>query len=108
VRDEDKPFICYRQGRWGMKIVPRNAAGWRAVIIWVFALMVISVPFVFAMGKQPTGILSLVSLLLYAVAISIWSFALVRWTKQRSEIVDLDELLKIKRERDKAAKNTGR
>lgn len=108
MRDEDKPFIYYRQGRWGMKIVPRNAAGWKAVIVWVFVLMAISVPFAWAMDNQPTGILSLVSLLLYTAAISIWALALVRWTKPRSEIVDLDELLKIKRERDKAAKKAGR
>jgi hypothetical protein len=26
MREEDKPFICYRQGKWGMKIVPRGGA----------------------------------------------------------------------------------
>ena len=39
MRDEDKPFICTRKGRWTMQISPRNRAGWLWLTLWVVAFL---------------------------------------------------------------------
>lgn len=109
MREEEKPFVCYKQG-WNMKIVPRNAAGWRALGIWTLALLFPTfamLPFVARVDDTPReylAIWAIVPLLLVTAAIGIF---MVRWMKARSEIIDIDEVLKIKREQDRKAKRRG-
>lgn len=110
MRDEDKPFICYQQG-WNMKIVPRNAAGWRALGLWTLLLLFPTfamIPVAARLDDTPQEYLvvwATIPLLLVTVAIGV---AMIRWMKARSEIIDVDGLSKIKRDLDKAKKKSGR
>ncbi len=108
MRDEDKPFIYYRTGKWAFKIAPRNGAGLRATIIWVLALVPIVVLFIWAMSSAPNGRIQGLYTMIYVVAMLGWSIAMFLWMKARSEIVDFDELIQIKREQDRAKKRSGR
>jgi uncharacterized membrane protein len=108
MRDEDKPFIFYRTGKWSFKIAPRNAQGVRATFLWVLALIPITWLFMWAINGAQSDALNTLYILLYIAAIMLWSFAMMRWMKSRSEIVDFEELLQIKREQDRAKKRSSR
>lgn len=108
MRDEDKPFIFYRTGKWSFKIAPRNAEGVRATIFWVLALIPVTGLFMWMMNGAQTDALTTLYIILYIAAIVLWSLAMMRWMKARSEIVDFEELLQIKREQDRAKKRSGR
>ena len=101
MSDADKPFIAYRRGRWSTKVVPRNAAGWRAILMWLLALAPIVGLFIWYVGKHPGGQAFWVAQALYLLAMIGWGVALYRWTIARAEIVDLDERMAIKRDRDR-------
>lgn len=112
MRDEDKPFVCYKQG-WNIKITPRNAEGWRLFAIWMVPFFTAIGVFVWISvvaekhGWRESSIL-LIALLGFLPAILIWVVTMIRWMKARSEIVDFEELLQIKREQDRAKKRSGR
>jgi hypothetical protein len=108
MRDEDKPFICYKS-KWSMKIMPRNAAGWRYTLYWTlpFFVMVAGTIWVSAAleanGMDEQKIVAMI-LASFVVLSTIWTIALIRWTKNRSEIIDMDELVALKRELDRSNK----
>jgi Flp pilus assembly protein TadB len=104
MREEDKPFVCYQRGRWSFKIAPRNAAGVRASIVWMLALAPIIGLFVWAMNVAQSSTHIVTYTALYLAAMLVWAVSMIRWMKARSEIVDLEELMQIKRERDEGAK----
>lgn len=105
MRDEDKPFICYRQGRFGMKIVPRNGAGWRAFAFWMIGFFSMAALFVIFMNRQPTRGVMIATLVGYVIATIIWAISMARWMKARSEIVSMDELLALKRDLDRQSRS---
>lgn len=110
MRDEDKPFICYQQG-WNIKIMPRNATGWRALGLWMLALMLPSIaliPIAIRLDDTPQEHLVIWAIVPLLAITAITSVAMIRWMKARSEIVDMDELMAIKRERDAVKKRHGR
>lgn len=100
MRDDEKHFICYRQG-WSMKIVPRNAAGWRAFGLWMagFGLMLAAFLASLAAMREESALIA--ATVGFVALTLIWTVAMLRWMMARSEVVDLKELLEIKRERDK-------
>jgi hypothetical protein len=108
MRDEEKPFICYKTGRWSFKIEPRNAEGWRATALWLAGLIPIGGSSMWITANRPTGILLWLYIGLFTVAMLLWAVGMIRWMKARSEIVDIDELLQIKRERDAEQRRKGR
>jgi uncharacterized membrane protein len=112
MRDEDKPFICYKQG-WNIKISPRNAAGWRAFGLWLlpfFAATAVFVAVVAAMDEKGVSAttINLALVLPFILGTIIWAIAMIRWMMARSEIVDVNGLLEMKREQDRAKKRSGR
>ncbi|HUQ13705.1 MAG TPA: hypothetical protein VM055_05455 [Novosphingobium sp.] len=107
MRDEDKPFICYKSG-WTMKIVPRGAFGWWSLVGWMLALVPICVTYIYAMSRDPSPALMWADTAAYGVALAIWSIVMIRWLKARSEIVDVAELREIKRRADRSSKRGGR
>lgn len=105
MRDEDKPFICYKS-KWSMKIVPRNAAGWRYMLYWMlpfFALLAGSIWLSAVLETQAMDEQKIVSIVAPAFILltSAWAIALIRWTKNRAEIIDMDKLVAIKRDLDR-------
>jgi hypothetical protein len=105
MRDEDKPFICYKS-KWSMKIVPRNAAGWRYLLYWMlpfFALIAVNIWVSAALDANGLDDQKIVAIIvpIFLILATIWTIALIRWTKNRSEIIDMDELIALKRDRDR-------
>lgn len=111
MRDEDKPFVYYKTGS-GFKISPRNAAGWRAFAVWMFAFFGATGIFVWvtvaadSSGWGDSKILLFLTLPFLLVT-AIWVFAMIRYMKARSEIVDMDSLLKLKRAQEAKKKRRG-
>jgi hypothetical protein len=105
MRDEDKPFICYKS-KWSIKIMPRNAAGWWYMIYWMlpfFAMVAATIWISAALKSNGTDEQKIVAIVLagFVVLTTIWTIALIRWTKSRSEIIDMDELVALKRDLDR-------
>lgn len=102
MRDEDKPFVLYRYGRGGFRIAPRNARGWRITILWALLLVPIMGLFAwFTSGNSPSPVNVMVGTGAFLAAMLVWTIAGIRWMKARAEVVDLEELLKLKREADR-------
>lgn len=110
MRDEDKMFICYQQG-WNMKIVPRNAAGWRALGLWTLLLLFPAfamIPVAAKLDDTPQEYLVLWAAIPLLLIMAVMTIVMIRWMKARSEIIDIDGLIEIKREQDRVKKRRGR
>ena len=110
--EREKPFVYYKSGS-GVNIIPRNAAGWRAFGVWIVAMLCASGVFVWASvvadeaGWDDRKIL-LFLVLPFLVATLAWGLAMFRYMKARSEIIDVDNLLQIKRDTERTAKQKRR
>jgi hypothetical protein len=95
MRNEEKPFVCYKGG--GLKIVPRNAAGWRALGVWLASYFIATASFLVIATHSPEtmAIYMTIGFLIFTLA---WIVAMTRWMLARSEVVNLNELLELKRE----------
>lgn len=105
MREEDKPYICYKS-KWSLNIVPRNAAGWRYLLYWMlpfFALIAVNIWVSAALDANGMNDQKIVTIVvpIFLILTTIWTIALIRWTKNRSEIIDMDELVALKRDRDR-------
>jgi hypothetical protein len=99
MRDEDKPFICYRGGG-GIKITPRNTAGWRAFGLWMAAFALAMIVWIAIVTRLHSGATIAGLTGGYLVLVLIWAIAMIRWMMARSEMVDMNVLLQLKRELD--------
>ena len=84
-----------------MKIVPRGAAGWRAFALWMAAFGVILAGFFAVMAAIPEPAGQTAVVIVFLAATLVWTIAMIRWMLARSEVVDLRELLEIKRQRER-------
>jgi uncharacterized membrane protein len=80
----------------------------QATILWVLALLPFVGLFIWSMNEAPNEENRTLIGIGFAVVVLLWSTAMMLWMKARSEIIDFEELLKIKREKDKAAKRRSR
>ena len=103
MSDEDKPFVCYRQGRLGMKIMPRNAEGWRLFGMWmiVFMLMCGAYAWLVASAPEDDAFVGWVTFG-FLVVTTVWAVAMIRWMMARSEVIRLDDVLAWKREQERS------
>lgn len=99
MAEQDKPFICYKSG-WNLKIMPRNAAGWGALLMWLVVLAIPTALFALLMTRQHSDAQIAAYVTGYVLLTVGWSLAMLRWMYLRSEVVDMNELLKLKRELD--------
>ncbi|MFM5925219.1 MAG: hypothetical protein ACKOPG_13635 [Novosphingobium sp.] len=106
MREPEKPFVCYKS-KWSMKIMPRGRAGWTASGLWMLAMLALTGTFVWLMGEKPTGAKVAAYVAGYTLAMCGWAIAMIAWMKARSEVIDMDELLELKRELDRK-KQSGR
>lgn len=101
MRDEDKPFVLYRKGPMNFTIVPRGARGWLQFSAWMALLVPMMIVFtVFAKANEGTPAF-FVGLALFVGATLVWSLAMILWMRARAEVVDVNALLKLKREEDR-------
>jgi len=101
MRDEDKPFVMVRRGRWHFTIMPRGARGWTQFAVWMAAFAVPTIAFA-VYGERVEGQPRFwVALALYLASVLVWSLASLRWMKARAEIIDVEDLMKLKRETER-------
>lgn len=103
MRDEDKPFICYRKSKWNLQIMPRNRAGWLALAVWVGGLLAVVHTLIWAVFSRFSEttlakVLVLMGIIVIAVA---WAIAMTRWMLARSEIISIDDVLDFRRDRQR-------
>lgn len=103
MTDSDKPFICYKSGL-NLKITPRNAAGWRSFAVWMAAILGLTGGFVVLVTRSLTPDQIIYATVGFTILILALSVAMIRWMYVRSEVVDLNELLELKRERERQAR----
>lgn len=101
MRDADKPFVLYRRGPMNFTIVPRGVKGWVQLVIWM-ALLVPPLlwlnDYAAAYGEERAlypGLAAFMGMVL------VWSLGGIAWMRPRAEVVDVDELLKLKREAER-------
>lgn len=92
MRDEDKPFICYRRGRWHMQFKPRNGEGWRLLGMWMlpFALLTTGHLALVATMPQAETLIGWTTAVFVVLAL-ILALAMIRWMLDRSEVIWLDK-----------------
>ena len=100
MRAEEQPFVCYKLG-WSIKIVPRGAAGWRALGIWLAALAALIGLFVATLATEPGKAGEIAAVVIFLALTTVWAVAMIRWMLARSEVIDLADLVELKRKRDR-------
>jgi len=98
MRDEDKPFVVYQSGPWNFKIVPRGRRGWRLFGVGMALQLAMTGLFVWFAVSYPEGPVHFAGLAVYLVALLASMFGGIMWMKARAEVVDVQELLKLKRD----------
>ena len=101
MRDEDKPFVLYRKGPMNFTIVPRGVRGWTQFGVWMALLVPLLLWFADYAAKHGEGPNFFIGLALYLGGMLIWTVGGIWWMKARAEVVDVNELLKLKREQDR-------
>lgn len=99
MAEQDKPFICYKSG-WNLKITPRNAAGWWALALWMLIFAAPTALFVWLMTLRLSDARIAAIVTGYVLFNVLWGLAMLRWMYLRSEVIDMKELLNLKRELD--------
>lgn len=107
MAEQEKPFICYKQG-WNMQIVPRGRTGWTYFALWMSSLIPLVLGFTALLSTEPTGAWEIAVVVGFLLLVTIWAIAMIVWMKNRSEVVDMNELMKIKRELDAKKRRGGR
>lgn len=105
MRDQDKPFVLYRRGPWNFTIMPRGTMGWTQFGVWMALFGVLTIGFAVYAESQEGGPESWpefwVALAAYLAAVLLWSLASIRWMKARAEVIDVEAMLKLKREQER-------
>ena len=101
MRDQDKPFVLYRKGPMNFTIVPRGISGWTQFGVWMALLVPMVIVFtIYAEALEGTPAFWL-ALAMFIAATLVWSIAMIAWMKARAEVVDVQELLRLKRQNDR-------
>ena len=97
MAQDEKMFTCVKSGL-NIRINPSNAAGWRALGLWMAAFFAMLAVFLVSVERVQggAGAGGLTALFLFVTA--IWAVAMIRWMMARSEVIDVKELLALKRE----------
>lgn len=107
MAESELPFIGYRSGL-GIKFVPRNRAGWIALGWWTAAMLIMTGLFVALIARVGDGPAAMWLTGGYLVLTALWGWTMYVWIKRRSEIVDVEELLRLKREAETRDRRRGR
>jgi hypothetical protein len=101
MREEDKPFILthYRWG--GFNIEPRNGRGWRLMLTWLALPLPLIGGFALFAEKQPDSPAFAAVLAVFIIAMALWGIGGILWMRARAEVVDVEQLLKLKREAER-------
>jgi hypothetical protein len=108
MREQEKPFILFRRNRFIYNITPRNASGWMQMGVW----MALFVPLVagFAAYDSTRAADSAFGLAdaVFLLVVLVWATGGIMWMKARAEVIDVDQVIRQKREAERDASNRGR
>ncbi len=88
MREDEALFTLYKRG-WQQNLVPRRAAGWRALVLWLALQVPALGAFVWFMARHPAKAAAVSAVLLFLLFMAIWTLGFVRWAASRSITVDL-------------------
>jgi len=101
MRDQDKPFVLYRKGPMNFTIVPRGARGWAQFGVWMALLVPPCLWFTDYAASHGEGPALYAGLAGFLGMTLVWTVGGIAWMKARAEVVDVNELLKLKREQER-------
>lgn len=101
MRDQDKPFVLYRRGPMNFTIVPRGISGWAQFGLWMALLVPLVVWFDAYAASRGEGAPIDAGLALFLGAMLVWTVGGVWWMRARAEVVDVAEMLRLKREAER-------
>jgi TRAP-type C4-dicarboxylate transport system permease large subunit len=101
MREDDKPFVLYRKGPMNFTIVPRGVTGWAQFAAWMALLAPPTITFAIYAEAHKSSPELWIGLALYLAVTLIWTLAGIAWMKARAEVVDIQKLLRLKREMDR-------
>jgi hypothetical protein len=101
MRDEDKPFVIYRRGSLNFTIVPRGVKGWTQFAVWMVLLVPLLVWFTQYAETHESGLQFAIGMALFFAGMLVWTLGGIWWMRARAEVVDVEELLKLKREQER-------
>ena len=100
MAEDDKMFTCIKSAM-NIRITPRNAAGWRALGLWMAGFFAMLAIFLVSIERVRAGAARGGLTALFLLATAIWVVTMIRWMMARSEMIDVKELLELKRELDR-------
>lgn len=101
MRNEEKPFIMTRYAWGGFNIEPRNARGWRLLLGWIsLSLLMIGGFALFSEGQHSQSTFA-IGLGVFLLGLAVWTVGGIIWMRARSEVVDVEDLLRLKREAER-------
>lgn len=101
MRDDDKPFVMYRRGPWNFTIAPRGAKGWMQFGLWMALLAPPTIGFVLYAEAREGRSAFYVAFALYMLFTLVWTLAGIWWMKACAEVVDVEAMLRQKREAER-------
>lgn len=101
MRDKEKPFILTRGPLGSFNITPRNAQGWRLMLGWIALSLPIMGAFALFSESQHSDRMFAAGLAGFLVAMGVWTIGGIMWMKARAEVVDIEKLLREKREMER-------
>lgn len=108
MSNEEKPFVCVKGGAV-FNITPRNRAGWIYLLLWTAPILAAAACYEWAMERiEPEGANQIAALAVLVVGLLLWSAAMIRWMYVRSEVIDLREVDRIKRDGGRSRGRKGR
>ncbi len=101
MREEDKPFVLYRKSAFNFTITPRGVKGWTQFAVWMALLVPLLVWFDGYSAAHAGGPGFAKGMALFIGGMLFWTVGGIWWMRARAEVVDLDAMLKLKREQDR-------
>lgn len=101
MRDQDKPFVLYRQSRFNFTIIPRGVQGWTQFAVWMALLVPPTLAFVAYAEAHENDPGFVIAVALFMLATLVWTLGGIWWMKARAEVVDVEELLRLKHEAER-------
>ena len=98
----DDPWFDYFRGRGRLQIIPRNAKGWAATILFIVGIMIPVVAMQWIAASSPVLIVPCLGVILLGVLL------FVRWAKAHSQVIDLKEVSRDYAEFQEWKKRNGR
>jgi hypothetical protein len=101
MREPEKPLILFRRNRFIFNITPRNASGWVQMGVWMALFAAITAGFVAFVSARPADSTFGAPDAAFLVGVLVWTVGGIWWTKTRAEVIDVNAMIRQKREAER-------